>query len=134
MDYRIAEARELRGWSQAELARRAGTSQQNIQRWESGERELKVPSLIKLCDALGVSMSYLLGLDSESDQQGCPPDEWAEAPIYGSIAAGRPIEMEEADDWTQVPSRVREMYPGGFFLKVVGESIIPGRSSMSPPS
>ena len=34
----LREKREAKGWSQAELARRTGVSQQNISLMESGER------------------------------------------------------------------------------------------------
>ena len=49
--------------------------------------------------------------------------EWVEVPVYGSIAAGKPIEMQECDDTFVVPAHLREKYPKAFLLKVVGESM-----------
>lgn len=67
MAYKIHEARVARGWTQAELARRSGTTQQAIQRYESGEREPRVSAVINIADALGVTISYLLGVDPDAE-------------------------------------------------------------------
>ena len=55
MKYRIKEERDARGWTQSELARRAHTTQQAIQRYESGEREPKVSAVITRVYELGDS-------------------------------------------------------------------------------
>jgi repressor LexA len=67
MGYKIEQARRARGWSQAELARRSGTTQQAIQRYESGEREPKVSAVVSMAAALGVTISYLLGLVGDDE-------------------------------------------------------------------
>ena len=61
--YKIADARAAKGWSQSDLAKRIGTSQQQIARYESGENDVKSSVLVKLSSALGVTITYLLGLD-----------------------------------------------------------------------
>ena len=65
MRFRIRDAREAKGWSQAELAMRAGTTQQSIQRYEAGTSEPKISALIGIAKACGVSISYLLGIAEE---------------------------------------------------------------------
>lgn len=50
-------------------------------------------------------------------------DDYVEVPLYGSIAAGEPIEMISCHDTHPVPSAVRAKYPDGFLLKVDGESM-----------
>ena len=58
---RIKALRERKGWSQSELARRAGVTSQYIVQLESGAR--KNPSLDvlrKLADALDVKVESLL--------------------------------------------------------------------------
>lgn len=58
---RIKELRERRGWSQAELARRAGVAQPIVNRLERGKtRTPSLDNLEKLADALGVSPRALL--------------------------------------------------------------------------
>jgi transcriptional regulator with XRE-family HTH domain len=59
---RLRDIREGKCWSQAYLAEKVGTQQQNVYKWE---KEKDIPStryLIKICIALGVSSDELLGL------------------------------------------------------------------------
>ena len=51
--YQVARLRMLRGWTQEELARRAGTRQPSIARLESGEREPSLSFLRRVVQALG---------------------------------------------------------------------------------
>lgn len=50
---RIRRLRQQRGWTLAELARRAGTSAPTVHRYESGWRRFEVATLGKLATALG---------------------------------------------------------------------------------
>ena len=117
--YKIAEARIAKGWSQQELADRMETTQQTIQRYESGARDIKSSVLIKLSAVLDVTISYLLGLENAS----IPNNSTVDVPSYGSIAAGTPIEMVEVKDSQPVPVKVHERFPKAFLLKVEGESM-----------
>ena len=56
----VRHAREERGWSQEELAYRAGLASVQISRIERGKREIRVTTLIKLVRALDVPPSRLL--------------------------------------------------------------------------
>ena len=62
-NYKIAEARTAKGWSQSEFARRLGTTQQQVARYESGENDVKSSIIVKMSNVLGVTISYLLGLE-----------------------------------------------------------------------
>ncbi len=58
---RLRELREVKGWSQAELARRSGVNQAVISRLESSETQsIKFPNLEKLAKALGCDPGYLI--------------------------------------------------------------------------
>lgn len=63
--YKIAEARIAKGWSQQDLANEIGTTQQCIQRYESGARDIRASMIVALSEALCVTPSYLLGIDPE---------------------------------------------------------------------
>ena len=63
MMLRIGEAREARGWTQAQLAQAIGTTQQTVQRWESGQTDPKITQVEAISNALGITMSFLLGID-----------------------------------------------------------------------
>lgn len=120
--YKIAEARIAKGWSQQQLAEKIGTTQQTIQRYESGARDLKSSVIIKLSAALGVTISYLLGL-KDTDEAVAKEDQFVDVPLYGSIAAGTPIEMMGVEDTFPVPAKMHDAHPDAFLLKVEGESM-----------
>ena len=58
---RLRTARKERGFSQRELADRAGISTDMISRIERDDRGLSLPTMYKLADALGMDPSRLLG-------------------------------------------------------------------------
>lgn len=59
---RLKEKRHEAGISQAELARRVGVTSRTIQNYEMGSRKPQHMEIVqKLADALGTSVSYLLG-------------------------------------------------------------------------
>lgn len=119
--YKIAEARVAKGWSQQQLADAIGATQQTIQRYESGARDIKSSVIIKLSEALGVTISYLLGLETSTTSHA--DADMTEVPLYGAIAAGTPIEMLTVDGSYPIPSHVRKKYPDSYLLKVEGESM-----------
>jgi len=57
---KILNMRKARGWSQEELADRAGVSRQAVSRWESGSAKPDADKIIILCDLFGISADYLL--------------------------------------------------------------------------
>lgn len=59
------------------------------------------------------------GLKVKGDDR---PD-FVDVPLYGSIAAGTPLEMTPVDDVHPVPREMHERYPEAFLLRVVGESM-----------
>ncbi len=58
---KIKEERDKAGWSQTELAKRAGITPSGLSQIESGERYPSTIVLIKLTKVLSVSIDYLLG-------------------------------------------------------------------------
>lgn len=50
--------RAIRGVSQAELAHRAGISQVSIATFESGKSDMRASTIVKLCEALEVTVTY----------------------------------------------------------------------------
>ena len=67
---RVRVARAYKGWSQTELAKRAGVHHVMISKLERGAtKDIQGSTLRKLCEALEVTPQYLLGMtdDIESD-------------------------------------------------------------------
>ncbi len=57
----LARYRELRGWTQTELGRRAGIAPASISHFETGQRTPTLETLMKVADALTVSLDRLVG-------------------------------------------------------------------------
>lgn len=60
---RLKELRDKRGWNQSDLASEAGLTPSAISQFESGEREPRFSSIVKLAHALEASPAYLAGLE-----------------------------------------------------------------------
>lgn len=76
-----------------------------------------LPILAKLgINANWIIQNKLIDIDKE-------PNEYTDVPLYGSIAAGTPIEMQEVEDTFPIPAKVHERHPEAFLLKVEGESM-----------
>ncbi|MCI9413628.1 MAG: helix-turn-helix transcriptional regulator [Clostridiales bacterium] len=61
----LRELREDKGYTQTDVAKYLGTTQQVYSRYETGENEIPVRYIIALSKFYGVSADYLLGLSSE---------------------------------------------------------------------
>jgi transcriptional regulator with XRE-family HTH domain len=56
----LRQAREKRGWTQVQLADRAGISQSLLARYESGEYLPGAENLVRVADALGIGVEKLM--------------------------------------------------------------------------
>lgn len=63
---KIKAARISANMTQAELAEKLGVAYQNIGQLESGKRKPKLETIQKIADALGVSVSYLSGIENDT--------------------------------------------------------------------
>lgn len=61
---RIKELRNLRGWSQTDVAKRIGVSQSHIQRYENGS-DMRAETALAIAKVFGVTIEHLLCLDGE---------------------------------------------------------------------
>ena len=66
---RIAAALKLANISQRELQNRTGISQATLSRVVSGHRAAKIPELIQIADATGVTVAFLTGSDASERVQ-----------------------------------------------------------------
>ena len=57
---RIRTAREARGLTQPELAKRLETHQGTVSAWELGKNQISIITLVQLANVLGVTPDYLL--------------------------------------------------------------------------
>ncbi|MEE0709939.1 MAG: LexA family transcriptional regulator [Gemmiger sp.] len=126
---RLREGLDVRGMTQAELAKRSGISKSSISRYIKGDWEGKQSAVYELAKALGVTEAWLMGYDvpMESDTApAIPPGfeplpKMVKRPLVGSIACGEPITAEEnIEDYVDVPENVQ----CDFCLRCKGDSMI----------
>lgn len=80
-----------------------------------------VATVMPIVAELGLDPVWLLN-NRLIEKDNFTPD-FIDVPLYGSIAAGTPIEMIDVDDTHPIPSEVHEKYPDAFLLRVKGESM-----------
>ncbi|QUL57525.1 helix-turn-helix domain-containing protein [Paenibacillus tritici] len=124
----LTKFREARGFSKSELGRRIGVSDVSIGYWESGKSEPKMGSVQQLADALGVTLEELVY--ESSDKSNELPVNGVKVkpkshliPLYGSIAAGLPLEMLPVEEYIEIPEEIGKNHADGFLLKVNGDSM-----------
>ena len=96
----IAALRKMRGMSQEQLAAIAEVSQTSVSAWECGQTIPRFSNAVKIVESLpSLTMddvySQVLGYARRVLQQAHPESgsSFGFVPLYGSIAAGAPIEM-----------------------------------------
>lgn len=76
-DYSLAQrlriARAHKGWSQTELAKRSGLHSMQISKLERGiTKEITGTTLRALCEAMGISPKYFLGMTDDINTEQLP--------------------------------------------------------------
>lgn len=116
---RIAELRQARGWSQEDLARHAGTTNQQIGRLESGARRLTVDWMERLARPLGVTPQDLLPTGQNARMIQVVGHVGAGAEIFAIDDHAKGAGLDEVDcPWT-------ELAPSTVAVRVRGSSMEP---------
>lgn len=87
---RLRRAREEKGWSQADLAARAGLQQSALSHYENATRRPSFANLRRLARALDVSTDYLVGQSTHRSGQRSPAGD----DLADQIARLRPADRE----------------------------------------
>lgn len=123
----IKNLRKKKGWSQTELAKRAGyTDRTSIAKIENGNVDLPQSRIAKFAEVFGVTESELMGLDKINENlniKNLIPFEVKEIPILGKIACGEPIFADEERGRYTLVSGVN----ADFALEAQGDSMIGDR-------
>jgi transcriptional regulator with XRE-family HTH domain len=76
MNNRIKECRKAAGMSQKYVSMTLGLAGPSISNWESGKTKPTNENLVRLASLFGVTVDYLLGIDSTKPQEKAPtPDD-----------------------------------------------------------
>lgn len=70
MHTQLREWREKRGLSLRQLAAKSGIHHMSLFRLESGRLDPQLSTLLKLCDALGITLNQLVGVASRPRKGG----------------------------------------------------------------
>lgn len=117
---RLRKIRKERGLTLGELAKLAGTSAQNIHRYENGQiTNVPLDRIEAMAAALGVAPAELAGWDSR-----VMPVAVKRLPVLGEIACGQPIfANEEYGSFVTADSDI----DADFCLRARGDSMIGAR-------
>lgn len=117
----VAMLRLAQGMTQKQLADKVGVSRGTVAAWEVRDTLPNLDTMDKLQEVFGVSAGELFTphITARND------DDYSsqELRVFGRIAAGTPIEMEEGDFGFPCPTHLINRYPKAFFLEVEGESM-----------
>lgn len=121
---RLRIALSNKNMKQSVLAYRIGVDRSYISNYLSGKYEPSYEILKKMADVLGVSMSWLKGLDSHMIEGSSSKS--VKIPVLGYVAAGIPIEaITDILDYEEIdPSMIKDGSEY-FALKIKGDSMEP---------
>ena len=130
---RIREVRENLDWTQDRLARTAGISKGFLSDVENNKRDISASNVLKLANALGASLEYLLRGETESPKIKREPvqipaelsqaaeelglsygDTLTLLETHTSVIArrsNRSIASPTVDEWKRLHDLIRDMYP-----------------------
>lgn len=112
---------EKSGYSDAEIGKRLGVNRSTISRWKSGEQSPPLPKIREIAIFFGVHPTIFV--DERISELPKLIGTSQLVPLYGSIAAGVPLEMIEVIEYIEIPLNVALRYPKAFLLKVNGDSM-----------
>lgn len=120
---KVVEAREKRGWSTTELARKAGLAQPSLRAIEKGEtKEVKYSTISKIAAATGETVEFFTGnvvVEDGVPLGVVPVISWVQAGIKKAVAD--PFQPGAAEDWEEVTVPVSKH---AFALRVRGDSMV----------
>lgn len=107
------------------IARAAGVSEASVSDWRNKGTIPRKQNLERLCQYFSLSLDDIL-----SDANGFAAKVHGRAgkgfvpvPLYGSVAAGMPIEMIEAEEIKEAPARYINDDPAAYLVRVHGNSM-----------
>lgn len=126
---RLKEIRKQKGIKQEVLCKMLGVTQATISGWEIGRAHPTSEMLLKIAQALDVSVDYLLGATENNIANGYTPEAVALFEVLGKVAGGYGGAVEEiaTGEMITLPIEMLGGRPASdyFVLQVKGNSMYP---------
>lgn len=120
----LSDIRKKKGVTQRDLAEALGVPLSTYRAWEYGINDPKSDNLVKLADFLDVTVDDLLGRsETVYDPTSTLIPMNQKLPLFGTIPAGKPMEMWEIIDELPAPPGFVDNGKSYFYLKVNGDSM-----------
>ena len=118
---RIKELRKAKKLTAKQLAEYIQVAESTMSLYESGKREPDFKTLLRIAEKLDTTVDHLLGKDISST----PIKKGFKIPVYGSVAAGVPIDaITDIEDYEEITEDLART--GSFAaLKIKGASMEP---------
>lgn len=119
----MGEMRRRAGFTQKQAAEAADIPLGTLRRWEQGQNDPDMGSLMKLADLYRTTLDSMLVSDRALPPNALParPSEPAYAPLLGRVHAGDAQEPDVLDERIPLPKEVADAHPAAYFLQVEGQ-------------
>lgn len=111
----IKRLRTEHEWTQEQLAKKVNVTRATVTQWETGWSQPRMGAVQRLAGAFNVSVSEIV--DNVRGSGFVP------VPLYGSVAAGVPIEMIPVENTKEAPARYVDDDPNAYLVRVKGNSM-----------
>lgn len=121
----LGSSREKSRLTQKEVSAKTGIPLGTIRRWEQGQNDPDLNSLIQLVKLYGVSLDSILEIGVAGDNSvNCNHNSRMTAvPLLSGITATASIEVINSDETYDIPADIYERFPQAFLLKVEDDSM-----------
>ena len=100
------------------FANKIGVSKQTAGSWLKGRNTPDIEMIAKISEVFGVAVSDIFSGHAGAESLSDTSVIYIEVPLFGSIAAGTPIEMIPVEDEFPIPSVLKAQHPRAFLLKL----------------
>lgn len=121
----LGSSRQKSRLTQKEVSAKTGIPLGTIRRWEQGQNDPDLNSLIQLIKLYGVSLESILEIEVAGDNSvnRNRNSRMTSAPLLSRITATASIEAITSDETYDIPSDIYERFPQAFLLKVKDDSM-----------
>ena len=98
-------------------------SGKTVSSWERCRTQPDAEALIQLSQIFSVPISYFYPPSLSNGNDFSSEIAYNDVPLYGSIAAGKPLAIIPIENTHPIPIEMHKKYPEAFLLRVEGESM-----------